>query len=129
MYVDASALTAIVKDEPERRHFVHRIEASGKSITSAVSVFEAAMAFSTMTGSCASALREIEAFLDRSGVEIVPIERASLIEMAIARDRYGKGSGHPARLNLGDCISYGVAKAIGVPLLYKGEDFALTDLA
>jgi ribonuclease VapC len=49
--------------------------------------------------------------------------------MCVARDRYGKGTGHPARLNLGDCVSYAMAKKAGVPLLYKGNDFAQTDLA
>ena len=52
-----------------------------------------------------------------------------LPELALARDRYGKGSGHRTFLNLGDCLSYAMAKQAGVPLLYKGDDFAATDLA
>jgi ribonuclease VapC len=129
MYIDASALAAIVKGEPERQSFIETIKNSPGCITSAVSVFDAAIAFSLLTRNCTAAVREIDTFLTRSEIEIVPIDESALIEMALARDRYGKGTGHPAQLNLGDCISYAMAKTAGVPLLYKGNDFARTDLA
>ena len=86
------------------------------------------MAMSTLTGSCASAMTEIRRFLQESKVTVVPLDEAHLLEAALARDRFGKGTGHPAQLNLGDCISYAVAKSAGVALLYKGGDFAKTDL-
>ena len=128
MYVDASALVAVLANEPERAQFLHAIISSKIRITSPVSVFETALSIGTLTGSCASALSEVMRFIEAMEMEIVPIEAQVLIELCIARDRYGKGSGHPARLNLGDCFSYAVAKRAGLPLLYKGNDFALTDL-
>lgn len=127
--VDASALVAIVMGEPERPVFLDAIRGSTRSITPVMSVFETAMAFSTRTGSCAASALEIKSFLKEVNVEIVPIGPDALIEMAIARDRFGKGTGHPAALNFGDCITYAVAKLAGMPILYKGNDFAQTDMA
>ena len=87
------------------------------------------MAFSTKTGSCAAAEVEIEAFLKTLNVEIVPVGPDALLEMAIVRDRFGKGTGRPGGLNFGDCITYAVAKLAGMRILYKGNDFAQTDMA
>lgn len=129
MYVDASALTAILKNEPERAAFIAAIDEAGAPITSVVSAFEAAIAVSTLTGSCSSAASEVARFLAQSKVEVLAINGACLTELAQARDRYGKGSGHPANLNLGDCFSYAIARMQDVGLLYKGNDFARTDLA
>ncbi|QDY99235.1 type II toxin-antitoxin system VapC family toxin [Nitratireductor mangrovi] len=128
MYVDASAQVAILKGETEREFFLDAIEQADQCITSPISVFEAAIALGTLTGSCVSALADALQFLERADVSIEPIDEEHLIDIAIARDTYGKGSSHPARLNLGDCISYAMAKRAGVPLLYKGNDFAHTDL-
>jgi ribonuclease VapC len=128
MHIDASVIVAILANEPERSSFFERMRAIGKS-TSPFSVFEASIALGSLTGSCVSALGEVMRFLDLADIEIVPVEADILPELCVARDRYGKGSGHPARLNLGDCVSYAMAKKAGVPLLYKGDDFARTDMA
>ncbi|MER2537148.1 MAG: type II toxin-antitoxin system VapC family toxin [Rhizobiaceae bacterium] len=128
MYVDASALVCILADEPERRDFVRKIEVA-ECFTSVVSVFEATLAVRELTGSCASALTEVMRLVREARIEVVAIEEDVLVELVVARDRYGKGSGHPARLNMGDCFSYAIAKSKGVQLLYKGNDFAQTDLA
>lgn len=129
MYVDASAMVCILANEPERKDFLRVIHRNGGCFTSAVSIFETATSISAMAGSCASALGEIERFLKEAKIKVAPIDEGILIELAIARDLYGKGSGHPARLNLGDCFSYAMAKRAGAKLLYKGNDFAQTDLA
>jgi ribonuclease VapC len=129
MYVDASAMTAILKNEPERSAFIQKIKVTSDCITSAISVFEVSLALSTLTGSCTSAMSEVRRFLQESNVAVVSLDETHLLEAALARDRFGKGTGHPAQLNLGDCISYAVAKTAGVALLYKGNDFAQTDLA
>lgn len=130
MYVvDASALVAIVIGEPERDYFLDVIKKSPGCITHVVSVIESAMAFSNRTGSNAAAMLEIMAFLKEMNITIVASDSAILVETAIARDRYGKGSGHRASLNLGDCVTYGVAKVMGMRILYKGEDFKFTDMA
>lgn len=128
-YLETSALVAILKNEPERADFIEEIQRCRACITSPVSVFEASIALSTLTGSCTSALSEVMRFLTMSKVSIVGIGQDVLQELALVRDRYGKGSRHPARLNMGDCFSYAVAKQANVFLLYKGEDFAQTDLA
>ena len=129
MYIDASALVAILANEPERERFLEAISGNEASRTSVVSLFETSLAIGTLTGSCASALTEVMRFVDAANIEIVPIDAALLTELCVTRDRYGKRTGHPARLNLGDCFSYAMAKQAGVPLLYKGDDFAQTDLA
>ncbi|MCO5084769.1 MAG: type II toxin-antitoxin system VapC family toxin [Rhizobiaceae bacterium] len=129
MFVDASALVAILKGEEERDLFSRRITEAARLITSPISIFEAAMAFVTMTGNCAAATNEVYALLETLGIVVVPIEESAAMAAAIARDQYGKGTGHPAQLNLGDCISYALAKQNAVKLLYKGRDFAQTDLA
>ena len=73
--------------------------------------------------------RRIEHFLSEAGITIIPIEEADgRLAVQAFRD-YGKGRGHPAQLNLADCLSYACARNRGLPLLYKGEDFARTDLA
>lgn len=128
MHIDASAIVAVLANEPDRSSLFDRMRATKKS-TSPVSVFEASIALSKLTGSCASALGEVMRFLTLADIEILPVEADILPELCIARDRYGKGSGHPANLNLGDCFSYAMAKKAGVPLLYKGNDFAQTDMA
>lgn len=66
--------------------------------------------------------------LDLAQIRLVPITTDDAGRALDAFARYGKGTGHPARLNMGDCFAYAVARNHGVPLLYKGEDFALTDL-
>ena len=66
--------------------------------------------------------------IDRARIEIVAID-ADLVEpLSSAYLLYGKGAAHPAKLNLGDCFSYALAKRLNVELLYKGDDFAHTDL-
>lgn len=128
MHIDASAIVAVLANESDRVSLLDRMRAVNKS-TSPVSIFEASIALSAMTGSCASALGEILRFLTTADISILPVEADMLPELCVARDRFGKGTGHPARLNLGDCISYAMAKRAGVPLLYKGNDFAQTDMA
>lgn len=132
MFVDASVLAAILLDEPDGPEFARTIESrpAGRLSTSPIAVFEAALAVSR-TEQCGieRAARIVIRLLERSGIAIAPIdERAGALAIA-AHARYGKGSGHPARLNMGDCFAYAMARQHGVGLLYKGDDFARTDLA
>jgi len=71
----------------------------------------------------------VDKFLDRYAVELRSVDETQLRIARIAFDRFGKGRGHPARLNFGDCFAYALAKSLGAPLLYKGDDFAHTDIA
>lgn len=129
MYIDASAFVSILANEPDRSFFLKTIRDSDKRITSVISLFETSLAVSALTGSTVSALGEVMRLIEAADIQVVPIDAVLLGELCIARDRYGKGSGHPAKLNMGDCFSYAMAKQAGVPLLYKGDDFAQTDLA
>jgi ribonuclease VapC len=128
MHVDASAMVAIILGESDREPLVHRLERGGERTTSAVAVLETIMAIGRETGDRSAGLPAVRSFLEAADIAVVPIGADLIEDLADAFVRYGKGSESPARLNLGDCFSYAVAKKTGVPLLYKGNDFALTDL-
>jgi ribonuclease VapC len=129
MIVDASAIVAIMLDEPEGRALAARIEAAEVRLTHPISVFEAAQAVARQwrraLPDVQQDLREFLALADIDVVEIGSAEARAAIE---ASARYGKGR-HPAALNLGDCFSYACASLRSMPLLYKGDDFSRTDLA
>jgi len=131
MFVDASAIVAILALEPDGPDLIAALDRSGSNaVTSPVAVFEATLALSRIL-QCRSeeALRRVEELLARTPCVVVNVG-AETARLAIdAHARYGKGTGHPAKLNMGDCFAYACAKAHGVSLLYKGDDFAHTDLA
>jgi len=135
-FIDASAIVAILAHEVDESALLGRIEAAGEPLYySAVSVFEATFGLvrkKTPVGRRAdlATIEEARAivhdFLDRIGAEQVPIDGEAAVEAAA---RFGKVVGHPAQLNMGDCFAYACARAKAVPLLYKGDDFARTDIA
>ena len=130
MFVDTSAIIAILRREPEEAHFLSRIERASHIITSPVVVLETVMRLSTLIPCSIEKAKEItKDFLAEIGASILPIGEETGYHAIDAFARYGKGHGHPAQLNLGDCFSYAVAKEQGVGLLYKGDDFLRTDLA
>lgn len=124
--VDTSALLAIVLREPERATFLECITASD-AVMSAGTLIEALMVCHGRGGAIAT--KEVQTLIAELGIEIVPVvaEQASIAHEAFLT--YGKGNGHPAQLNFGDLFSYALAKARNVPLLFKGQDFAATDVA
>jgi ribonuclease VapC len=131
MYLDASAILALVLEEPEAPGLARRIDGARTGlITSPVSVTEAVLRYASVKGVAILAARELIgdalAALAVRTVSITPEIGDAAIQ---AYARYGKGTGHPAQLNLGDVFSYACAKAHQVPLLYKGNDFVHTDLA
>ena len=127
MFIDTSAIIAILRQEPEEAYFLNRIERASHIITSPVVVLETVMRLSTLGPCSVEKAKEItKDFLAEMGASILPIGDETGID---AFARYGKGQGHPAQLNLGDCFSYAVAKEQGLGLLYKGDDFLRTDLA
>jgi ribonuclease VapC len=130
MFVDASALVAILTLEPDAQTLTARIEVESGLFTSPVAMFETVTAVARKSRLPAKrVLERVEAFLDDASIETRAVDQ-QIGKLAIdAHARYGKGSGHPARLNLGDCFAYAMAKRHGVPLLYKGDDFSQTDLA
>ena len=130
MFVDASAIVAILVREPGHEELIARLEEAVRPLTSALAVFEAVTAVVRLKKlDVARARVLVERFLDICEVEIAAVTDASGGLALEAFDNYGKGRGHPAQLNLGDCFAYAMAKQHGVALLYKGDDFSATDLA
>lgn len=125
--VDTSALIAICKKEAERGPFMNAMEAADTILLSSATLVEARMV--AFNKGNAGLVEELDALLQAFDVEIVPpdAEQAAIAHEAFVA--YGKGQGRPAGLNFGDLFSYALAKARGVPLLYKGGDFAQTDIA
>ncbi|MBV8508543.1 MAG: type II toxin-antitoxin system VapC family toxin [Xanthobacteraceae bacterium] len=123
--VDASALFAIVMREPELDAFVDIFDAEERALCSTVTYVETVM---TLTGRSRRLARaRVDELLQTLSVELVAVDPA-LAQIAVdAFERFGKGR-HRARLNLGDCFSYALAKARNLPLLFKGDDFARTDI-
>lgn len=130
MFVDTSVIVAILSGEEDSLEWSGRLERSSSKVTSALVVLEAAMRLSTKLAVDPVVVGEaIDRFLSEADIDIVPLDRRHA-ELAIrAFADYGKGRAHPAQLNLADCLSYACAKERAVPLLYKGADFARTDLA
>lgn len=130
MFVDTSALLAVLLKEPDGQHFSRAMENAERLFTSPIAVFEAVAAIMReRVCSRREAQRAVERALGIANIEIVPIDRETGNVALEAFERYGKGRGHKAQLNMGDCFAYACAKALGVGLLYKGNDFAATDLA
>lgn len=126
MIIDASAIIAILRDEPDALLYAEAIDRAESRRISAATFLEAAVVIDAGRDPIAS--RRFDQFVSEAGVTIEPVTEA---QARIARDAFrdfGPGSGHPARLNFGDCFSYALAKATGEPLLFKGYDFTSTDL-
>lgn len=125
--VDTSALIAICMDEAERGPFMIAMEAQERILLSSATLVEARMV--AFNKGNAPLVDELDELLDAFSVEIVPPddEQAEIAYAAFVT--YGKGNGHPAQLNFGDLFAYALAKVRRVPLLYKGDDFAHTDIA
>jgi len=129
MVVDTSALIAIAWGEPERERFQDMIEREPVRLMSAASVLEASIVVIGRAGQ-AGAARAVEALsqlIEQLGLEIEPVTPQQVRLAQIAYRTYGKGL-HAAGLNFGDCFAYALARATGRPLLFKGSDFAKTDL-
>ncbi|MGH9369072.1 MAG: type II toxin-antitoxin system VapC family toxin [Thermoanaerobaculia bacterium] len=126
MIVDTSALLAILQDEPERRAFNEAIEAAGARRISVANLVEVSIVIEARFG--AAGQRDLDQFVERAALELLPVdvEQAGVARRAFSR--YGKGR-HAAGLNFGDCFAYALATVLGEPLLFKGDDFAQTDVA
>lgn len=128
MFVDASAFCAILLGEQDRNSFEERLAAVDGATTSAIAIWETTRSLVRGKGlSVVAARAEVEAYLALAEIRVVAIGEAEAGAAIDAFARFGKGI-HPAKLNMGDCFAYACAKTNGVPLLYKGEDFALTDI-
>lgn len=123
--VDSSAIIAILLKEPERALFVSVLDDSADACCSAVSFVETFMV--AMSRVPDFTFDRYIALMDGLGIRRIPVDEQQGVMSAQAFLRFGKGR-HPAKLNLGDCFSYALAKSLNAPLLYKGEDFGRTDI-
>jgi ribonuclease VapC len=129
MFVDASAIAAMMIDENEARGLATRLETSKTRLTSAIAVFESAAGVARVLAlPVAQALEEVTKFLELMEIEVValPPEVGAIAIDAFAR--FGKGRRHGAQLNMGDCFAYACAQHYGQPLLFTGSDFSKTDI-
>ncbi len=126
MIIDSSAVLAILFGEPDAAAHAGAIVAAEVRRISAANWLETAIRIDSGSGAIGS--NAFDDFIREASIEVIPVthEQARLARSAYRA--YGKGSGHPAQLNFGDCFAYGLAKASGEPLLFKGDDFAATDI-
>lgn len=128
MFVDASALCAILLGEPEKDLLERRLATADGTVTSAVAVWETVRSLvRAKTIEANDARSEVELYLISAEIRVVSIGHSEAVAAIDAFARFGKGQ-HPAKLNMGDCFAYACAKTRGVPLLFKGDDFPLTDI-
>ncbi|WP_183215009.1 type II toxin-antitoxin system VapC family toxin [Brevundimonas aurantiaca] len=128
MFIDASALTAILIDEPDAGDLRVRLAARVPRSTSPMAVWETVLAVSRRrVMEIEDAEGVVEDFLRLAKIEVVAIPAEVRREAIRAHARYGKGR-HPAALNFGDCFAYACARHARSPLLYKGDDFSRTDI-
>ena len=123
--LDASAIVAIAMEEPEEEVF-DRIISWREAIVGVPTLFEARLVLAGRMPGFAAAF--MEGFVSVRDVRAVDFTMDMYREAVGALERFGKGRGHPAQLNFGDCMAYAVAKVYDLPLLYKGDDFARTDI-
>jgi ribonuclease VapC len=126
MIIDTSAIVAILRDEPEAMSCAQAIAGAKSRRVSAVNYVEAAAVIDGSRNPITS--RRFDELFREAALRIEPVTE---VQARIAREAYrdfGKGSGHEAALNFGDCFAYALAKAMGEPILFKGNDFRHTDL-
>lgn len=127
MVVDSSALLAVLLGEPARAAITKAMgEADEVLRISAVNFVEASVVIETRKG--APGLLALDRLIEKSGIEIASIDDKMAREARAAYSNFGKGR-HPAKLNLGDCFTYALARILAEPVLCTGQDFAKTDIA
>jgi ribonuclease VapC len=125
MVVDTSALVAIFLLEHEAERFAHAILEAPRAAISAANYLETGIILDGRLGQQDSV--ELDEFIANVGLEVEPVTADQVRLARRAYRTYGRGN-HPAGLNFGDCFAYALAKATGLPLLFKGADFAQTDI-
>ncbi len=129
LFIDASAFVAIIRHEPEAARLELELDRDHHRLTSGIAMWEAARALGRApAGGTAEGMAELQRYCAALGIATISFGPEEAAEAVRADARYGKGSGHPARLNMGDCFAYACARTHHARLLYKGDDFIHTDL-
>lgn len=126
MVLDSSALLAILLREPEASAMLRALARDGTRLVGAPTLVETSAVLQARKGPGGEVA--LDALLERAAIEVIPFSRPAAQLARLAYGRFGKGIGDPAVLNYGDCLTYGVAMAERQPLLFKGDDFARTDV-
>lgn len=128
--IDSSAVIAIFREEDDAAHYARSIAADDDPIISAANIVETSIVLRSLKKIAPDkAERWLDEFIETAGIRIEPVTREQAVVARSAHRRFGKGTGHAAALNYGDCFSYALAKALNAPLLCKGNDFPSTDIA
>lgn len=125
MIVDSSVLLQILFEETGAEDAIRTLGTAATLKIAAPTLLETEIVFGSQVGFGSGAVNELA---ERLEIEVLPFTLEHVREARLAYARYGKGQGHPARLNFGDCISYALARVTGQQLAYKGDDFDHTDL-
>lgn len=125
MVIDTSVLVAVLLGEADGRSMLEKMGAAPRLLLSAASLVETGVVL--MTHGAGDYEHRLDPFLERAGIQTVPLDPTQAVLAREAYRRFGKGR-HRASLNLGDCFSYALAMRTGEPLLFKGEDFSRTDV-
>ena len=125
MIIDSSAVVAMLRREPEADDFSAAIMTAETRLLSAASYLEVGIVIDGSRDELAS--QRVDQLIESLDIKIAPVTESQAKLARAAYRRFGKGSGHPAGLNFGDCLSYALAKESSAPLLFKGADFAATD--
>ena len=126
MVVDSSALIAVLLAEPEQSEFARILAKSDVTYMSNANVLESIQVAVGKLGEIGR--NHLEILIAESQISVVGFDKQQLAHAIDAFMRFGRGRGHPAKLNFGDCMAYALAKSLDAPLLYKGNDFAQTDI-
>lgn len=128
MYVEPSAIVAVLKEEADASMYMSRIAVASAKVITVVGKVEAAVSLGRSMQDQEYGALAVDRFCEHAGIATVPVYPDLYEDVMRAYRRYGKGTGHPAQLNFGDCFSYAYAKRHDVPLLFKGNDFSKTDI-
>jgi ribonuclease VapC len=125
LFLDTSAIISILIHEDGWQELLRKAEGNKRSLTSPIVVLEATMVLASKLDIPPDSAE----LLDSSNTSVASIDDSIASAAIVAFNQYGKGRGHPARLNMADCLSYACAKEWRCTLLYVGNDFAQTDIA
>jgi ribonuclease VapC len=124
--VDSSAILAIAFLEDAAARLSKTLALASRNVMSVVNAFECHLVARSRFGQDSETV--VDALLETYRVELLSVELCHLALARKAHTRFGKGTGHPAQLNFGDCFADALSRDLGAPLLFKGDDFAATDL-
>jgi ribonuclease VapC len=126
MVLDTSAIVATISGEPDGSRFQEALLRGPSLAISAVTALESRIVLLSRHG--VEAVREFDDMLEHAGITVIPFDAGMAIAAFEAFQKFGKGQGHPAQLNIIDCAAYALAKIRGEPPLFKGSDFGKTDI-